>query len=298
MSPLKPLDIMRNYTQELQPIGTSAKPKLKKLKNIKALIFDIYGTLFQSAAGDISLASKNGKVEREKIVRDCLDAVGFMINDDKTEMAELYLDTIRAEQDIKRDSGVAYPEVDILDVWEDLLGQLEAYELIKGRVTRKKLELLAIYYEVKMNPCYPMPGVLDVLEQALDKRLYLGVISNAQMYTPLLFEAFFEDDMEALGFEDMLCIWSYEHGMAKPGRELYEICAERLLALDDVRPNQVLYIGNDMRNDIWPASEIGFKTGLFAGDERSYRKRKGDKDVAHVKPDIVITELEQIAECL
>ena len=83
----------------------------------------------------------------------------------------------------------------------------------------------------------------------MDNQLFLGIVSNAQAYTPLLFEAFFEDDMAALGFEDMLCIWSYEHGTAKPGKMLYELCAERLLALDGIRPNQVLYIGNDRRND-------------------------------------------------
>lgn len=297
-SPLKPDQIFRNFSQEMSPEPTGVKPKLKKLKGIRAVLFDVYGTLFQSAAGEISIAVEDKKTDREGLVRESLEAAGFHLQDDVTPIAELFHDTIRAEQDIRREQGTDYPEVDIVGVWEDLIGQLEAYEVIRGKATRSRLELLAIHYEARVNPVYPMPGVLDAIESVLDKGASLGIVSNAQKFTPQLFETFFDDSVHDLGFEEILCIWSYEHGQAKPGTGLYEIAAERLQALDGITPKEVLYIGNDRRNDVWPAAKLGYKTGLFAGDKRSLRLREKDKDLEGVEPDVILTELEQVAECL
>lgn len=39
----------------LEPIPTGLKPKLTKLPQIEAVIFDIYGTLVVSGTGDISM---------------------------------------------------------------------------------------------------------------------------------------------------------------------------------------------------------------------------------------------------
>ena len=38
---------------DLQPIPTAVAPRLDKIDGIKAIIFDIYGTLVVSASGDI-----------------------------------------------------------------------------------------------------------------------------------------------------------------------------------------------------------------------------------------------------
>ncbi|WP_309386110.1 HAD family hydrolase [Cerasicoccus frondis] len=295
---LKPVDIIRNNSPEMEPVPTGQKPKLKKLKGIRAVLFDIYGTLFQSGVGDISLVANDKSKSREKLIRQSIEEVGFMLQDEKTPINELFLDTIKAEQDIRRDQGTPHPEVDIIGVWEDLIGQLEAYELIRGRTTRNNLMQLATLFEVRVNPVYPMPGVLDVFESCLDKGKSIGLISNAQAFTPLLFEAFFEDSPHDLGLEELLCIYSYEHNVAKPGLALYEIAQERLQALDGISPAETLFIGNDLRNDVWPAQQLGFKTALFAGDDRSLRLREDDPDCKDIKPDVIVTELEQIPECL
>ncbi|MGE9297017.1 MAG: HAD family hydrolase [Puniceicoccales bacterium] len=295
---LKPVDIIRNHSREMTPVDTGVAPKLKKLKGIRCVLFDIYGTLFQSGVGDISLVAQDKSKEREKLIRQSIEEVGFMLQDEKTPINELFLDTIKAEQDIKRDNGKPFPEVDIIGVWEDLLGQLEAYDLIKGRTTRNNLMQLATLFESRVNPVYPMPGVLDVIEGCHDKGVSIGLVSNAQAFTPLLFDAFFEDGPHDLGIEEVLCIYSFEHGVAKPGQDIYRIAMERMQALDGINPGETLYIGNDVRNDIWPAQELGFKTALFAGDKRSLRLREDDDDCKDVKPDVVLTDLEQVVECL
>jgi putative hydrolase of the HAD superfamily len=56
----------------------------------------------------------------------------------------------------------------------------------------------------------------------------------------------------------------------------------------------VLYVGNDMRNDIVPAASVGFNTALFAGDQRSLRLRESDADCRNVTPDVIVTDLRQL----
>lgn len=292
-------EVFRQYAPEgMQPEPTGEKPMLKKLAGIRAVLFDVYGTLFQSGVGDISLAEEGHGPQREKLIRAAIKEAGLQVTDQKTPLAELFHDTIRAEQDIRREQGVDHPEVDILGVWEDLIGQLEAYELIRGRASRAALRAMAVHYEASVNPASPMPGAADTIEGLLDKKLSLGIVSNAQFYTPLLFEAFLEGSPHDLGFEEILCVWSYDHTVAKPSEKLFEVAAERLQALDGIAPKQTLYIGNDMLNDIMPAAKLGFKTALFAGDKRSLRLRKDDESCKGVKPDLVITELEQVLECV
>jgi len=70
------------------------------------------------------------------------------------------------------------------------------------------------------------------------------------------------------------------------------------LGLRKIRARQVLYVGNDRINDIWPASRTGFKTALFAGDRRSFRPREEDPRSAGVTEDVLLTSLRQLTEVL
>ena len=138
-----------------------------------------------------------------------------------------------------------------------------------------------------------MPGVERCLEFCRNCNIKLGIISNAQFYTPLLFEWYFSKNLSQLGFDEDLIIYSYRHGIAKPSPELFEVAANYLTNLGIEKRNTV-YLGNDMLKDIFPARQIGFQTALFAGDSRSLRLRDDNIRCKNLKPDMVITELVQI----
>ena len=128
-----------------------------------------------------------------------------------------------------------------------------------------------------------MPGLKETLAAIRERGLLLGIVSNAQFYTPLLFEAFLGAPPDELGFTPDCCVWSYREREGKPSTALYEKLATALEA-SSIAPDQTLYVGNDVRNDIRPAQRIGFKTALFAGDQRSLRLRQDDPECAAIKP--------------
>jgi putative hydrolase of the HAD superfamily len=178
-----------------------------------------------------------------------------------------------------------FPELRVEEIWARFLKR-------RGEPQSGAREL-ALRYELAVNPACPMPGAAETLALLRDRGIILGLISNAQFFTPLLFEAFFGDPPEALGFDRGLLAYSFELGEAKPSPKLFAPAKQRLETLG-LKPENALYVGNDMLNDVFAAARAGFKTALFAGDLRSLRLREGDPRVRGIAPDRVLRRLEDL----
>ena len=252
-------------------------------KAIEALVFDIYGTLFISSSGDISLADNTDSQARQ--VKILLDK--YNISGEPAAIVHSLKTSIVADHAMKKKQGIDYPEVEIREIWR---GIAEFSHLSEDAIS-----LFAAEYEAAVNPVAPMPGLQDLLHCPALSGLPLGIVSNAQFYTPALFQAFLAQSVEGLGFHPDLLIYSFREGYAKPSLRLYEILTERLKNLArPILPGQTLYVGNDMLKDVWAAAQLGFQTALFAGDRRSFRPRSSDQRCKNLKADYVIDRLDDI----
>lgn len=282
----------------LDPVWVAHKeiPKLQAINGIRAVVFDVYGTLISSGVGDISLACESN---RDASLRASLVDNGFDLTEASREHAlDQQLHAIICQHQAKRRSeGVDYPEVDIRLVWQELIHTMREKNWIHADQT-SEIETLIVDYECRVNPTQVMPNLLNTLQAIRERGLIMSIISNAQFYTEHLFEAWTDHSVGSLNFSHACNVWSYQELIAKPSTHLYTIAANRLMKHHAIDASAVLYIGNDIRNDIWPAQKIGFKTALFAGDDRSLRRRKDDPDCSHIAPDLVLTDLSQIIDCL
>lgn len=181
--------------------------------------------------------------------------------------------------------GIEWPEIDIVSIWQAILGWTNA----------ERVRAFALAYEGAVNPCYPMPGLDHTLRVLRARGVTMGLISNAQFYTPLLFEWFLGGSPSAQGFDRDLTVYSYRCGEAKPSKALFNRCAIKLRQRG-IPPDAVAYVGNDIRNDIRPASEMAWQTVLFAGDRRSLRWCLEGPDCRAVHPDLVITDLRELLD--
>lgn len=275
-------NVISQLSNPLEAIPTELLEKLSKLEGIKSVVFDIYGTLLISASGDISLASEGS---RGQAAADACQAAGLKTDLSGDQLVESLLESIKKSH---TNSSALYPEVEIRDCWREVLG---------AAPTDDQIEHLAIEYECRVNPIWPMPNLEEILGLLNQANIQLGIVSNAQFYTPLAFEPLSGHSLADWQFIDSLCHWSYQLRQAKPGTQLYENCRDSAQSLG-LHPEEILYVGNDMRNDVWPASMVGFKTALFAGDKRSLRLRNDDPRVTEVIPDVVLTDLIQIANVI
>ena len=250
---------------------------------IDCILFDIYGTLFVSDSGDIGVAK--AKNQKQHYLKDLLEKYDLKLTPEKLLQA-LYA-RIEKTHDELRKEGIDFPEVEIDEIWMHVLQSDD----------RHFIQQFAIEFELIFNPVYPMPHLKEVLSALKHRRLLMGIISNAQFFTPCLFEWFLDSDLKQLGMHPNLIILSYQLRSAKPSAMLFDLAVRRLSQLG-VQSASVLYIGNDMLNDIYPARNAGFTTALFAGDKRSLRLRQDDPRCTDISADLVITDLSQLLEYL
>ncbi|ADK81070.1 HAD family hydrolase [Sediminispirochaeta smaragdinae] len=292
------ISIIREELSPLEPISTDLRPTLTPMTGIRACLFDIYGTLFISASGDISQASDTDgdKPWRAMAAAEALIKSGFLLSGDKTpeRVFELYLEEILREHNMRRLAGIDVPEVDIRRIWERVIDRLKEEGRLKGTADEASFSIVALRYELSTNKIWPMPGALDLFDILTRRTMPMGLVSNAQFYTPLSFKALFGSDETDLGFASELLFYSYEHHVAKPSANMFRPVLERLETVYHIRPEEVVYVGNDIRNDILAASQCGCKTILFAGDKRSLRLRREVPECRTIRPDAVVTQLMQI----
>ena len=297
---MQKLEIKSKLTK-LAPIPTHLKPKLEFPGPIRAVLFDIYGTLLISSSGDISHIklisgedndshSEHRPIKIKKLFKNC----GYKPKERLS--AHLVSSTLK-EKIIERHrelraQGIEHPEVNIRDIWRNALNTLWKSKLLLEPPSPFFIDLLALQYELAINPMCPMPGFPGIIRELRDNGLRIGIVSNAQFYTPLILQAICGKQISQIGFEESLCSWSYKLSEAKPSINIFKAPLAQL-AKDQIRASEVLYIGNDMLNDIASAFRIGCKTVLFAGDKRSLRLREGSPE-ANIEPDMIITKLSEL----
>ena len=257
------------------------------------MVFDIYGTLVVSGTGDISIAQA---IDKEQELRGLLHEL-VPLQNSSVKLTEIFYKLIQEDHALSKAKGASYPEVDILEIWARFFQRVKSHGYAGPILQDEALKAFAIRFECAVNPVWPMPGLEAALRETAEGGFKLGIVSNAQFYTPIMVEGFTHQTLEQLGFAEDLSVWSYRERLGKPSVELFEKLGSALNARG-LSPDQALYVGNDMLNDIWTAHQAGLRTALFAGDQRSLRLRETDDRCKDLIPDAVLTELSQLQALL
>lgn len=276
-------DQLLHNIKPLSPLPTGLSPTGKLQEKIQCILFDVYGTLFISGSGDISIARQQSQQTRN--IENLLDK--YQINKNRQTILNDFFFAIESEHERLKKKGISFPEVEIDRIWTRVL-ELGDLDTVRS---------FAVEFELIVNPVYPMPNLEKMLSICKHSNVFMGIISNAQFFTPYLFNWFFDANPEDLGFNSDLIFYSHKLGHAKPSTFMFDLAAKQLEQMS-ISTYSVLYIGNDMLNDIYPAKKVGFKTALFAGDARSLRLRKNDPKCKNISADIIVTNLIQIPDLI
>lgn len=275
------------------PVRLASRVGVDLPRKPRAFLFDVYGTLFVSASGEVGAAlgtesppSRDGTSFQRAFEIATGTAIPAHL---AAEAEQWYRKEIVTSHADSHAAGVRCPEVNVVDIWSRVLRRVEARVAPHGPIDVPRL---AIAWEVVTNPVWPMPNARQTIE-TLRAAVPLGIVSNAQFYTPLLFPSLLGGSLEAMGFAAELTVFSFRERRAKPDPGLFErpLASLRERGIDSC---ETVYVGNDMRNDVLCAKQAGCMTVLFAGDRRSFRPRMDDPDARQLLPDAVITALDQL----
>lgn len=286
-------------TPEMKPLPTQMKPCFQQDSSIKACVFDVYGTLLISDSGDIEeseITTGNMKT--------ALDAAGIELVprgpeslNILTEMLESFKREVALVHQRDKADDKPFPEIDILSIWEQIiLDHSNKNNLVlNGSLC---IKCFTFVFEVLSNRIYPMPGMLEVISCLAGRQIPLGIVSNAQFYTPVILNYFMNgsvtDSDLVPPFDDELTIFSYKCKRSKPDSYLFEMLKDRCRMKYGIYPDEILFVGNDMFRDVYPAHLAGLKTVLFAGDMKSLRMREEITELKSITPDSIITDLRQV----
>lgn len=212
-----------NKLDRLEPVPTEQKPAYYQDTSVKAVIFDIYGTLLISASGDIDetdIKAENVKLALKashyqliagKIVNGRCSSCDAMLQAMKEGVRSSHL-----EQQAK---GSHHPEVDILEIWRVAMNKaVENNWVMPGKDA--DLKSFTFIFELLSNRVYPMPGMKSIIQSLYSAQIPMGIVSNAQFYTPVIMNFLIDgnvEDKETITYFDAdLTVYSYREKIAKP----------------------------------------------------------------------------------
>lgn len=248
---------------------------------IRAVLFDLYGTLIHIET-DENLPEIYWHIARYLSYH--------RIKLDGSELQERYFDLMKKQ---KRASHETYPEMDARAIWRDILSHgshhfrpedfadegVEKQNKVAKRRERLARELVKLHRALSRKLIERYPGAKGLLQSIADD-YRLGIVSDAQ-------RDFASPEMRITKIRKYFPVRtiSGDYGYRKPDPRLFlQTCAQL-----GVRPEESIYVGNDMYRDIYGAKQAGLRTILVWTDQ-------GSKEYADTRADYDARDLYQALE--
>jgi FMN phosphatase YigB (HAD superfamily) len=286
-----------------------AKPHLKQLPDVRVVLWNIYGTLLNLSGGELYFEHPQPLIMSVALDKTLQEFKMWASMSRKPGQPAEYLGQIyqmaRLEQQMETSgSGEKYPEMSAEKIWEAIIKKLfvKDYQFDAGffgslnEFSRK----VAYFFHASLQGTACYPGAAEALRHiAANKKLTQGLLADGQCFTLVQLQRGLTAQDENAKLDDLIAAdqrWlSYEVRAKKPSEHLCRVALDALLA-KGIEAAEILHVGSRLEQDIAPAKRLGMRTALFAGDKASLRATKKQVKDKSSRPDVLLTELSQIAE--
>ncbi len=240
--------------------------------DIRALIFDVNGTL-------IDIETDEGLEEIYRTIGHFLTYQGIFLH--RGEVRDLYFQIMEQQ---RAKSTETFAEWDGVEVWCEFLHN-KASDYTRSLPLEKReqlpLFLAELHRGIARKRLRLYPQVQETLDQ-LRSHYSLAVVSDAQ-------SAYAVPELSAVGllkYFDPIIV-SGDYGYRKPDARLFQKALDAL----QVRPEQALFLGNDLYHDIFGAQQVGMKA-IFI----SYNQ--GNTSNQTISPDYTISRFADLPQAV
>ncbi len=239
---------------------------------VRGLMFDINGTL-----ADIQTNEWHDDVYR--VISNLFSYQGISIGPNAVK--DSYF-RIMGEQRAAR--GERHPEFDAVGIFREVISR-HSTDFTRNLPPEKLEQLPRLFAEThRAASRYRLQlydGVEDTIKQLFPK-YHLAIISDGQT-------AYAVPELNAVGLFGYFdpVIVSGDFGYRKPDKRLFESA----LTAMKMEPSEVLFVGNDMYNDVHGAQKLGMKT-VFYKSNQGLQKKEG------VKPDYIIYSFPELLNAI
>jgi FMN phosphatase YigB (HAD superfamily) len=284
-----------------------ARPHLVRLSGVRAVLWNVYGTLLAIPGGELWFEHPNAfimGVALDKVIHE-FKMWGSMSR--KPGQPADYMKTIYGnvltEQRAVTVSGEKFPELGSDRVWEAIVKKLlqKDYKFDAGfygslnEFSRK----VAYFFHASLQPTACYPAAAETLRHVSDRGLRQGLLADGQCFTTVQLQRGLAAQDAGLRLEkvldDKLVKFSFEVRAKKPSERLFRAALEPLQE-QGLEPGEILHVGSRLAQDIIVARRLGLRTALFAGDKASLQATPEQLKEPASRPDVLLTELSQLTE--
>lgn len=229
---------------------------------IRGILFDLYGTL-------IDIETDEGMEELYRAMAHFFTYMGIYLK--RFDLKEMYYEVMKKQRAL---SGELYAEINVVGIWREILHKKEIKHPDEEKIA---IFLAQMYRGISRKKIQLYNDVWKVLD-TLKKRFPLALVSDAQSCFSLA-------EMRVMGIHDFFnpIVISGDYGYRKPDPRLF------LTALDGLglRPEEAIFVGNDMFRDMFGAKQLGIKTIFFQSNQ-------GEQSYKNVAPDYIVRQFSDV----
>jgi FMN phosphatase YigB (HAD superfamily) len=291
----------------IEPV--KARPHLVRLPEVRAVTWNVYGTLLAITSGELLFEHPTPFVMEVALDKTIQEFKLWASMSRKPGQPADYLrciyGTLLDEQRIMPGNVEKHPEIMVDRLWESFLKKLfqKDYQFDAGfygslnEYSRK----VAYFFHASLQGTACYAGAARALRHVADAGLVQGLLADGQCFTAAqLQRALTLQDCAAnldLWVNPALRVLSYEIRGRKPSERLFRQSLEAFRELG-ISADQVLHVGSRVQQDLAPARRLGMRTALFAGDKASLQASPELLKGTGCRPDVLLTELTQITEVI
>jgi len=285
-----------------------ARPHLELLP-VKAVLWNVYGTLLAVPGGELRFEPTLDFVMDAALDKTILEFKMWNSMSRKpgapaAYMKELFRKALTQLQ-LAGSGGEKFPEVASERVWDDIVRKLllkdYAYDAGTYGTLDDLTKKIAYFYHASIQGCGAYAHAADALRAVGDGGRVQGLLADGQCFTAAQLQRSLNAQSPDFPLGNYLPpafrFLSAERNARKPSDTLFR-AAVAALAGRGVAPHETLHVGSSLARDIAPAKRHGFRTALFAGDKASLVADKDQLKDPATRPDVLLTDLAQIAEVL
>ncbi|MFQ3651035.1 MAG: HAD family hydrolase [Gemmataceae bacterium] len=285
------------------PTPVRAKPHLVALPGIRAVLWNVYGTLLAIPLGELVFEHPQPFIMSNALEKTIQEFKMWASMSRKPGQPSDYMLSIYQQillENKTGPSGERFPEAASDRIWETILKRLlqKDYKFdtnFYGALNEYSRKVAYFFHaSLQATACYP--GASLAVRHLSEKGIIQGLLGEGQCFTPVQVARGLrsQDPSLVVPWGDQVTL-SYECRGRKPSERLFRLGLERLQSRDISAP-EVLHIGSRIKEDILPARRLGMKTALFAGDKTSLQATQEQLKDPNSRPDILLTELSQLVE--
>ncbi|MCI0638973.1 MAG: HAD hydrolase-like protein [Gemmataceae bacterium] len=292
-----------------------AKPHLAPLPEVRLVTWNLYGTLLAIGGGELLFEHPQKFVMElalEKTVQEfkMWGAMSRKPGKPSEYMGQLYTKALD-DQRLAPSPGEKHPEILSERVWDWIIKKLfqKEYQFDAGFYgsLNEYCKKIAYFFHASLQGTACQPSAWAAVAHVNGCGVPQGLIADAQCFTMAQLQRGLRaqgcsggvplpdsdgTDVDRLFPAEWRAL-SCDHKGRKPSERLFRpVLAQATKS--GLAPENILHIGSRIDKDIAPAKKLGLRTALYAGDKESLKASAEQLKDPGLRPDVLLTDLEQI----